>query len=124
MSELIRYALLGALLLILTPVWGELRDPLEPYGFRQTHTGGSPETMASMFDANSIRLSGIFIGPDGNSAVINGRRLRIGDQIAGAQLVAIEPQLVELDLEGNRIKIELLPIIVKTPAKDLSGGGE
>ncbi len=97
---------------------------MEPYGFRQTHIGGSPETMAPMFDANSLRLSGIFIGPDGNSAVINGRRLRIGDQIAGAQLVAIEPRLIELDLEGERIKIELLPIIVKTPAKELSGGGE
>lgn len=123
MSELIRYAALSALLFTLTPVWGELRDPLQPYGFRQVQTG-QLEAMDSMFDANSLRLSGIFIGPDGNSAMINGSRLRIGDQVSGAQLVTIKPQLIELDIDGDRIKIELLPITVKTPAKDLPGGGE
>lgn len=124
MSEPARFVLLGALMIILAPVWAELRDPMEPYGFRQPHTGQSRDTDSGIFDANSIRLSGIFIGPAGNSAVINGRRLYIGDQIGGAQLVNIEPRQIELDREGDRIKIELLPITVKRPAKGLSGGGE
>ncbi len=124
MSELTRSITLSLLLLVLMPAQGELRDPTEPHGFRQAQPGGSVTAATPIFDANSLRLSGIFIGPDGNSAVINGHRLRVGDRIAGAQLVNIEPHRIEVDLEGDRIKIELLPISVKTPAKLFSGGGE
>ncbi|WP_260291476.1 general secretion pathway protein GspB [Sedimenticola hydrogenitrophicus] len=125
MSKRLRYAIAGVLLLALMPAAaGELRDPLEPYGFRPVSPGVSAETRGAMFDANSLRLSGIFVGPDGASAVINGRRLRVGDEVTGAQLVRIESHAVELDLDGDRFKIELLPITVKTPARRLSGGGE
>lgn len=124
MFERLRYGLLGALLVVLLPARGELRDPTEPYGFRSSQAGQSSAVTAPLFDADSLRLSGIFIGPADNSAVINGQRLRIGDQIAGARLVTIKPRLIELERDGDRIKIELLPITVKRPAKDLSGGGE
>lgn len=123
MSDWKRIGVLAAWLVFSVPVWGELRDPTEPYGFR-SQTVDPTTLLAPTFDANSLQLSGIFIGPDGNSAVVNGRRLRIGEQIAGARLVTIEPQAIELDLEGKIIKVELLPISVKTPAMGLSGGGE
>lgn len=124
MSEWIRFSLAGLLLLVLIPGRGELRDPMEPYGFLQPSLSVARDGREPTFDANSLRLSGIFIGPQGNSAVINGRRLRVGDEIADAQLIGIENQAVELERDGERITIELLPITVKTPARVLSGGGE
>jgi len=103
---------------------GELRDPMEPYGYLSAINGQLEETMGNALDGNTLRLSGIFVGPRGNSAVINNRRVYVGEQIDGAQLVTIEPHAVELELQGDRIKIELLPISVKAPAKALSGGGK
>lgn len=115
------------LLLLLVPLCvdsAELRDPMEPYGYLSA--GGAPleSTQNTPLDRNTFRLSGIFVGPAGNSAVINDRRLYVGEQIDGAQLVTVDHHAVELELQGERIKIELLPISVKTPAKGLSGGGK
>ncbi|MCW8890101.1 MAG: hypothetical protein OQL20_05515 [Sedimenticola sp.] len=103
---------------------GELRDPMEPYGYLSAGSDARDPAMNSVLDENTLRLSGIFIGPGGNSAVINNRRVYVGEQIDGAQLVTIEPHAVELEQQGDRIKIELLPISVKAPAKALSGGGK
>ena len=103
---------------------GALRDPMEPYGFISGADSQLESTLNSVLDENTLKLSGIFIGPGGNSAVINNRRVYVGEQIDGAQLVTIEPHAVELEQQGDRIIIELLPISVKAPAKALSGGGK
>ncbi|WP_428606237.1 hypothetical protein [Sedimenticola sp.] len=124
MYKFIHYGVLGTLLFTHAPTWGELRDPMRPYGFQQAGHAQSDTTAPSALDANSLRLSGIFSGPNGKSAVINGHRLRVGDQIDGARLVAIHSHAIELDMAGDIIKIELLPIRVKTPAMAVSGGGE
>jgi hypothetical protein len=115
------------LLLMLLPLCAtstELRDPMEPYGYRSAGGTSFESIQNTPLDGITFRLSGIFVGPKGNSAVINDRRVYVGEQIDGAQLVTIDPHAVELELQGEKIKIELLPISVKTPAKGLSGGGK
>jgi hypothetical protein len=115
------------LLLMLLPLCvnsAELRDPMEPYGYRSAGDIPLESIQNTPLDGITFRLSGIFVGPKGNSAVINDRRVYVGEQIDGAQLVTIDPHAVELELQGEKIKIELLPISVKTPAKGLSGGGK
>ncbi|MDF1528044.1 MAG: hypothetical protein P1R74_02850 [Sedimenticola sp.] len=122
-----RFTLIQLFLLLLLPLTlygGELRDPMEPYGYRLTTGGELDAAMNTVIEENTFRLSGIFIGPGGNSAMINDRRVYIGEQIDGAQLITIDPRAVELDLQGDKIKIELLPISVKAPAKGLTGEGK
>lgn len=102
----------------------EPRDPMQPFGYRP---GGDPTTQSTehlSLQPGMFKLSAIFRGPRGKHAVINERHLKEGDEIEGARLVSIASHVVELELQGKKIKIELLPITVKTPSKGLSGEGK
>lgn len=52
-------------------------------------------------------LQGIMRGPSYAEAMINGLVYRVGDDVEGAQIVAIEPALVRLNFEGREIRLRL-----------------
>ena len=109
----------GILAVLLTAVCqADLRDPTRPPGYR---TGGDPQQSESSQDTD-LRLSGIISGPGGNSAVINGRRLRPGNTIAGARVLAVTPKSVKIERSGNSFTMQLLPTLVKTPVAPTTGG--
>ena len=103
-------ALVGALLgLLLAPPALAERDPTRPPGF-----GAVTTPAATAGDGQvDLRLSGIISGPRGSSAVINGRRVRAGDQVADAQVVAVDHQGVEIERGGERFVIKLTTTEVK-----------
>ncbi len=55
----------------------------------------------------SYRLSGIFHGPEGPTAIINGEFLQKGDEVDNAKIIKIGQHAVELELEGTKFRIHL-----------------
>ena len=68
-----------------------------------------------------LELTSTVVGPDRRIAVIDGRRLRVGDRIAGARVTAIEPASVRLVADGRGYTLRLLRQRIKRPA---AGAGE
>jgi len=52
-----------------------------------------------------LKLSGILRGLDGSTAIINGRFLKVGDQIDGAKVVKISKYTVTLELAGREVTV-------------------
>lgn len=104
-------------LILATATQAELRDPTRPPGYRN----GAGSQQQAVTGDKGLRLSGIISGPGGNSAVINGRRLRPGHSVDGARVLAVTPELVKIERNGNRFTMELLPNPVKTPVARKTG---
>ena len=90
----------------------ELKDPTRPYGI-------SIEVPVVSVNANRFRLQFVRAGDDSAVAVINERRLEIGDTIDGALVKNIERDHVTLDLNGQEIEIRLGNSVSKTRINDL-----
>ena len=91
----------------------ELQDPTKPAWHLQDNQlqASSPENIMSH------RLTMIISGPQDNIAVINGSRVKAGDQVGGARVLKVNTLDVELDRDGSSFVVELLPIQVKTAAE-------
>lgn len=96
----------------------ELRDPTRPMGYM--NSGIEADYEQPML--SPLVLSGIFIRAKGSSAVINGQRVLPGDEIAGGRILAVNPGFVDIERGGEHFRIDLLPLSVKKPAKQVSGG--
>lgn len=112
------------LMLTMASGWAEWHDPMMPFGYQASGMLPSDTGNPLPVDSSGFKLTAIFIDPKGNRAVINDRHLRTGDKLSGAQVMVIDPHAIELDIQGERVKLELLPITIKTPSKILPGGGE
>ena len=62
----------------------------------------------------------IRISPEQRLAVINGRIVRPGDEVSGAQVVFVGPSSVQLKKDGKRFSLALSRTSVKRPSA--SGG--
>lgn len=71
----------------------DLNDPTRPSYVLQ-----SPGAQAA---PTSLRVSAVFISGDRRIAVINGQRVRVGDEVAGARVSAIAKNKVTL-VRGER----------------------
>ncbi len=98
------------LLLLATGTCIALEDPMQPPGSSAMHSS------AAAGGAGFV-LSSTLIAHDRKAAVINGKRLVIGDSIGGARVVEILPTRVHLIYQGRPLTVNLLPVAVKTPAK-------
>ena len=100
-------------------VQAELRDPTKPYGY-------SPQVVQSVGLEEEIILDGIIKGPQGMSAVINGKRFRVGDKAHGRTVIAVEGDRVVLEVEGKQQTLYLLSGKIKTLSvtadSELAGG--
>lgn len=88
----------------------ELADPMRP-----------PAMAADVVDKKKsvqhYQLSSIYISPRHRSAIINGRRVGIGDRVANARVVEIRGDAVTLSIAGKIHTLTLLPISIKKPVE-------
>jgi hypothetical protein len=94
---------LGIVLLWLLPLALATAEPADPTAPPGRH--GNPGQPAQ----GGWELHSTLIGPERRSAIINGRSVGIGDQIAGARVARIEAGEVLLDTPERRIQLRLLP---------------
>lgn len=77
-----------------------------------------PDSPSAMHAANNagatLRLQAILRLPQGARAVINGRTLKVGEQLADARLLAIDPHSVLIEREGKREELRLSAPIFNT----------
>ena len=67
-----------------------VRDPMRPFG----RDGGSSGAAAA--PAPRFTLTGVLISPSRRVAIVNGRPHVVGDTVAGAEIVAIEPHAIRV----------------------------
>lgn len=98
-----------------------LPDPTRPANYTPRIQLDSAETAEMEWSVNGITIS-----PRGNSAIVNGRVVTAGDQIASATVLEILPTGVVLDFEGRRVTVGFLPQTVKslTSRKSVKGSIE
>jgi hypothetical protein len=59
------------------------------------------------------RLTSTLIGQNRRLATINGKTIKVGEKIAGAKLLEIEPASVTLLYQNRSVLLKLLPSSVK-----------
>ncbi len=62
----------------------------------------------------ALVLQSILRGAQGSRAVISGEALRVGDERAGARVLAIYPQAVLIERQGQRELLRLAEPVMKT----------
>jgi MSHA biogenesis protein MshK len=82
-----------------------LRDPTRPYS-------STPVVVISARDT-SFRVTAIFISEKRRVAIVNGQRVREGDQVNGATVVEILANNLRLNLRGKEFTTRLLPDAVR-----------
>jgi hypothetical protein len=88
------------------------RDPMRPFGTDAAVGGGSAVASGPRFT-----LTGVVIAPTRRVAMINGRPYTQGENVDGAEIVAIERNAVRLREQGIEVVISLgRPAQGRTPA--------
>ncbi|WP_313322010.1 Type II secretory pathway component [Stutzerimonas nitrititolerans] len=96
----------GGLLSLLVTLDASALDPtLPPARPSATHIAS---------DASPLRLQAILRLPQGARAVINGQSLKVGEQLADARVLAIDPHSVLIEREGKREELRLSAPIFNT----------
>lgn len=100
------------LIALLLPVAAiALDDPMRPPSLQ-------PRSAPSSAPASSgYRLSSTLISEQRRFAVINGRRVEVGDRVGEARVTAIYPATVDIALNGRHKTLRLIPLTVKRPSK-------
>ncbi len=62
-----------------------------------------------------FKLNGITLSPDGGSAIVNGRRVQMDDEIDGGKVVAIEAGMVSIQTATEMVELKLIPMQIKKP---------
>lgn len=89
----------------------ELVDPTRPYGISDE----TPAPRASQrYEVQFIRAGG-----DGSVAVVNNKRVKVGELIDDALVLAISRDRVTLLINGQEVEVRLNEGITKIPAGDL-----
>lgn len=79
---------------------GSLDDPTRPPGKRVYNSVVKQKS-------NGWRLASTLISPERRSAIINGRRVTVGDRVNGARVLEIQPAWVKLQTGKGDIQIGL-----------------
>lgn len=86
----------GSMLIVLTNfcLGAEfMRDPTRPYTARELSAATAPRFV----------VNAIIISPERRVAIVNGRRVGVGDSVGNATVIAIEKEKMVLELDGKRI---------------------
>ncbi len=105
----------------------ELTDPTRPFGYQASQLSpveGQTENYLPLrigLDPNQFKLHGIIAAKSGNSAMLNGRRVRVGDAVLGSTVTEIKPTHVLLEGNGDSLRLELLSLKVKYAPQRTAG---
>ena len=75
----------------------ELPDPTRPYVYQSPRVAAAPR----------LQLNAIIVSDERKLAIIDGKRLRVGDDIGGATLVSISKNEVELERGGQKLVLSM-----------------
>ncbi len=56
-------------------------------------------------DASKYKVSGIMVGPNGPTAILNGRCVQVGERVGRAKVVKITQYVVILDISGHIVTV-------------------
>ncbi|MGM0593666.1 MAG: hypothetical protein ACQETD_03930 [Pseudomonadota bacterium] len=88
-----------------------LADPMRP-------PQPTPATNAAKAKApQHYHLSSILIAAERRSAIINGRRVAVGEVVDGARVLGIQGKQVTLSIAGRHKTLSLLPLSIKKPVE-------
>jgi hypothetical protein len=87
-----------------------MRDPTQPPGYTAENSVTG--------QATSFKISAILVAKDRKMAIINGQMVNIGDDIAGAKVINIEPEKVQLEISSGMITIPMYQSIRESEAKN------
>ncbi len=91
----------ACLLLAALPAEAELADPMRP-------SWSLPAGPVTETPAGALRVSAVFISGERRIAVVNGRRVRVGDSVAGAYVSRIERDRVSFRRGDEAFSVPLL----------------
>ena len=74
-----------------------LRDPTQPWV--------PPQAVEYAAPAPRYAVSAIFVSSARSVAILNGRRVGVGDEIEGARVVAIRRDAVTLEVDGEQLSL-------------------
>jgi type II secretion system (T2SS) protein B len=85
----------------------ELPDPTRPANFFVQDT--EPIYIEEIFTKEKVswRVSAIRISPDDRSAIVNGKLVRVGDEVSSATIAEINPLSVVVDYEDRKLIVRL-----------------
>ena len=75
----------------------ELKDPMRPFA-----PGSAQRSVEQRFE-----LTATLISDERRVAIINGRPIRVGEAVNGAELISIEPSSVELSVGSRTVRVSL-----------------
>ena len=104
--------LLSILAILAMSVNAELLDPTRPINFSMTEMADD----SGMQSPDSLAIQAIYYRPSGSSAMINGRRYRVNDQLAEYTIKNIMPDQVILKGAGESGGEKVLSF-TRTPVK-------
>ena len=85
-----------------------LRDPTRPFDAKPVTTGGGARA-SSTSSVSTYSVTAIFTSDSRRVAVVNGRRVIVGDKVDGATVVEILTDSLSLNIGGQLIKRRVLP---------------
>ena len=100
--------------------WPVRADPDRPL-FEPTRPGGWQASGSGLVETRkqplgALRLQGTFSQAGVRSAMISGRRVSVGDEISGAEVVEIDRYKVTLQIGGETVELASVVPEVKSPA--------
>lgn len=87
-----------------TSTW---RDPTMPYGYVANESAAE----------NNVQIDAVIIGSKGNTVIINGERLTVGDTFMGGKIISIDPNEIHIQDNAGSYVIGISKIKVKVPTK-------
>lgn len=93
-----------ALVMTAIPAWAELVDgeelvdPTAPFFLRADRNTPLLNAFSSL---NNYEVSSILVRPNLRIAVVNSQRVRVGERVGNAEIVAIENDRVRISLNGE-----------------------
>lgn len=95
-----------------------LVDPTTPLRSPASATSSEDGGLLGLLGGlTTYELSSVLIRGDNRLAVINGQRVRVGDSVGAARVSAIEPDHVNLNVDGRIERLELYTGSIKTLSK-------
>ncbi len=86
----------------------ELSDPTRPAAVRIMQTENTEDQQAG---GQNYNVSQIYISQKTQMAIINGQKVKMGDSIGGAEVLAIKSGSVSLLVDGSITEITIIPSI-------------
>lgn len=87
-----------------------LPDPMRP-------PSASAYTRSGKSVQQHYYLNSILISPEHRSAIINGKRVVVGDRVGNARVTQIQGNVVTIVVSGKTRTLTLLPLSIKKPAE-------